>query len=47
LLSASQNPALMRGASNLFAGGGVVNQAFNPSGNPLQTGAYADPGFWT
>jgi len=47
LIGASQNPALMRSASNLFGGGGAINQALYPSGNPLQTGAFADPGYWT
>lgn len=47
LLSASRNPALMSGTANLFGGGGAIDRALYPSGNPLQTGAYADPGFWT
>jgi hypothetical protein len=47
LIGASQNPALMRSAGNLFGGGGAINQALYPSGNPLQTGAFADPGYWT
>ena len=47
LLSASQNPALMRGTANLFGAGGTINQALYPSGNPLQTGVYSDPGYWS
>ena len=34
-------------ANSLFAGGGLIDQALYPSGNPLQTGIYADPGLWT
>lgn len=34
-------------ASKLFGGGSWLDQALYPSGNPLQTGEYADPGYWT
>ena len=34
-------------ANSLLAGGGLIDQALYPSGNPLQTGIYADPGLWT
>jgi hypothetical protein len=47
LTSASRNPAFQQGVSNLFGAGGAVNQFMYPAGNPLQTGQYADPGFWT
>jgi len=41
LMGASQNKALMSGLANKY------DQFMYPSGNPLQTGAYADPGYWT
>lgn len=47
LTQASMNPALQRGVSNLFGGGGAIDQFMYPSGNPLQTGQYSDPGYWT
>lgn len=31
----------------VIGGGGVLDQILYPSGNPLQTGDYADPGYWT
>jgi hypothetical protein len=34
-------------AAGAFAPGGVVDRYLYPSGNPLQTGALADPGLWT
>jgi hypothetical protein len=34
-------------ANGLFGGGGVLDQYLYPSGNPLQTGIYADPSLWT
>lgn len=33
--------------SGIFAPGGTIDQALYPSGNPLQTGDYSDPGYWT
>lgn len=47
LTSASRNPAFQQGLGNLFGGGGTIDQFMYPSGNPLQTGQYADPGYWT
>jgi hypothetical protein len=47
LIGLSRSPTLSSGVSNLFGGGGAIDRALYPSGNPLQTGAYADPGFWT
>jgi hypothetical protein len=50
---AAGNPSSMFGqaiggaATGLFGGGGVIDQALYPSGNPLQTGIYADPSLWT
>ena len=35
------------GGTNIFGGGGLIDQAMYPSGNPLQTGIYADPSLWT
>ena len=43
----SQNPQLTQAAGSLFGAGGGINRTMNPSGNPLQTGQYADPGYWT
>lgn len=43
----TSNPQFASGARNLFGGGGTINQFMSPSGNPLQTGQYADPGYWT
>jgi len=34
-------------ANSLFAGGGLIDRTLYPSGNPLQTGIYADPSLWT
>jgi hypothetical protein len=42
-----QNPAFQQGIGNLFGAGGAINRAMYPSGNPLQTGQYADAGYWT
>jgi hypothetical protein len=47
LSGAGFNQQLMSGLGNLFGAGGAVNQFMSPSGNPLQTGQYADPGYWT
>ena len=47
LMGFSRSPTLSSGVSNLFGGGGAIDRALYQSGNPLQTGAYADPGFWT
>lgn len=49
LLTAAGNPNSMFGqvAASAFAPGGVVDRYLYPSGNPLQTGALADPGLWT
>jgi hypothetical protein len=47
LQGAGSNPQFVSGARNLFGAGGTVNQFMSPSGNPLQTGQYADPGYWT
>ncbi len=49
LLTAAGNPNSMFGqvAAGAFAPGGVVDRYLYPSGNPLQTGALADPGLWT
>jgi hypothetical protein len=44
---AGSNQQLMSGLGNLFGAGGAVNQFMSPAGNPLQTGQYADPGYWT
>jgi hypothetical protein len=33
--------------TGLLGGGGALDQYLYPSGNPLQTGIYADPGLWT
>jgi hypothetical protein len=44
---AGSNQQLMNGLGNLFGAGGAVNQFMSPAGNPLQTGQYADPGYWT
>jgi hypothetical protein len=52
-LMAAGNPNSMFGqalgsaATGLFGGGGVLDQYLYPSGNPLQTGQYADPSLWT
>jgi hypothetical protein len=35
------------GLADLFRPGGSLNQFLYPSGNPLQTGEYEDPGYWT
>ena len=42
-----QNPAFQQGVGNLFGGGGGIDRAMYQSGNPLQTGQYADAGYWT
>ena len=47
LTQASQNPAFQRGVGNLFGGGGAIDRAMYPSGNPLQTGQYANAEYWT
>jgi len=49
LLTAAGNPNAMFGqvVSSALAPGGVVDRYLYPSGNPLQTGALADPGLWT
>jgi hypothetical protein len=47
LTSASRNPALTSAAGRMFGGGGTIDQFMYPAGNPLQTGQYADPGYWT
>jgi hypothetical protein len=47
LTQASQNPAFQQGIGYLFGGGGAINRAMYRSGNPLQTGQYADAGYWT
>jgi len=47
LSGAGSNQQLMSGLGNLFGAGGTVNQFMSPAGNPLQTGQYADPGYWT
>lgn len=52
-LTAAGNPnamfgqALSTAANGLFGGGGTLDQYLYPSGNPLQSGIYANPGFWT
>jgi len=52
-LMAAGSPSSMFGqaisgaANGLFGGGGVLDQYLYPSGNPLQTGIYADPSLWT
>ena len=43
----SSNQQFNAGIGNLFGAGGSINQWTNPSGNPLQTGQYASPEFWT
>jgi len=47
LQGAGSNPQFVSGVKNLFGAGGTVNQFMSPAGNPLQTGQYADPGYWT
>ena len=53
LLTAAGSPSSMFGqvAANAFAPGGAISGAIDrylyPSGNPLQTGALANPGLWT
>jgi|LauGreDrversion4_2_1035121.scaffolds.fasta_scaffold458736_2 hypothetical protein len=47
LQGAGSNPQFVSGARNLFGAGGTINQFMSPAGNPLQTGQYADPGYWT
>jgi hypothetical protein len=49
LLTAAGNPNSMFGqvVSSAVSPGGFVDRALYPSGNPLQTGLYADPGYWT
>jgi len=49
LLTAAGNPNAMFGqvVSSALAPGGVVDRYLYPSGNPLQTGAFADPNLWT
>jgi hypothetical protein len=41
------NQQFNAGVGNLFGAGGTINQWTNPAGNPLQTGQYASPEFWT
>ncbi|CAB5222706.1 hypothetical protein UFOVP371_27 [uncultured Caudovirales phage] len=43
----ASNPQLVSGVAGLFSPGGAYNQWTNPSGNPLQTGQFASPEFWT
>lgn len=38
---------LMNSIGGIFAPGQAVDQMLYPSGNPLQTGEYEDPGYWT
>jgi hypothetical protein len=47
LQGVGDNPQFVSGVKNLFGAGGTINQFMAPSGNPLQTGQYADPGYWT
>jgi hypothetical protein len=47
LQGVGSNPQFVSGVKNLFGAGGTVNQFMSPAGNPLQTGQYADPGYWT
>jgi hypothetical protein len=47
LQGVGSNPQFVSGARNLFGAGGTINQFMSPAGNPLQTGQYADPGYWT
>jgi len=49
LLTAAGNPNAMFGqvVSSALSPGGVVDRYLYPSGNPLQTGAFADPNLWT
>lgn len=47
LQGVEDNPQFVSGVKNLFGAGGTINQFMAPSGNPLQTGQYADPGYWT
>jgi hypothetical protein len=49
LLTAAGNPNAMFGqvVSSALSPGGVVDRYLYPSGNPLQTGIYSDPGYWT
>lgn len=47
LTGLSQNPQFASGVSGMFNPGGAYNQWSNPSGNPLQTGQYASPEYWT
>lgn len=43
----ANNPQFGAGVAGMFSGGGAVDRFMNPSGNPLQTGQYADAGYWT
>jgi len=45
LSSFAANPAAVRAVGGMF--GPTVSQSTAPSGNIWQTGAYADPGYWT
>lgn len=47
LTGLGQNQQLTSGLAGLFGAGGKINQWSNPAGNPLQTGQYADAGYWT
>jgi hypothetical protein len=49
LFTAAGNPNAMFGqvTANAFAPGGAIDRYLYPSGNPLQTGIYSDPGYWT
>jgi hypothetical protein len=47
LSGAGSNQQLVSGVKNLFGAGGTIDQRMFPAGNPLQTGQYADPGYWT
>jgi hypothetical protein len=46
-LMAAGSPTSMFGQTIGNVAGQALDQYLYPSGNPLQTGIYADPGFWT
>lgn len=47
LVGAANKGNIGNSLSELFKPGGSFNQFLYQSGNPLQTGEYADPGYWT
>lgn len=47
LIGAAGKGSFGKDFAKLFEPGGALNQFLYQSGNPLQTGEYADPGYWT